>query len=90
MFGTVLLTILLTAVFAYVGFAVYYWVNRERLDAEQARIQAALRAWEIAQQEQATDSAIRMATHQAINQMMQEARQPTAGRAGVGSGSGGR
>ena len=80
MFGTILLTIILTLMAIVVAMGIYYYIHRDRIDAEQAKIQAALRAWSIAQQEQATDQAIRMATHQAVERMMQEARGSGSGR----------
>jgi len=73
-FAIVLITVIATVAVALIAAVVYYAVNREQIDAEQARIQAALRAWNVAQQEYTTDQAVRYAARQAVDQMMREAR----------------
>jgi len=74
--GIILLTIGL--VFFIAGIILVFHVltghSRYQRQREQASFNAALRTWTIAQQEQATDQAIRDLTHQAVARMMREAR----------------
>jgi len=72
--GIVAVTVILTCVAIIAAVVGYYLANRESIEAEQARVQAALRAWSVAQTEQAADQAIRLATRAAVEQMMREAR----------------
>lgn len=79
-FIIVLVTVIVTVAAVFAALVVYYAINCDLIDAEQARVRAALRAWEVAQQEQATDQAIRHAARQAVDQMMREARNAGGGR----------
>ena len=75
-FGIILIISFLIGVSIAIAVTADYFTERDQMKEaqEQVQIQAAIRAWNISKQEQATDHAIRMATHQAVEQMMQEAR----------------
>ena len=79
MFGVVITTIFLTLLALIVIGALYYWWNRDEIEADEARVQAALRAWNIQQQEQAIENQIRAVTRQAVARMMAEARNSQRG-----------
>ena len=70
-----LMVIGLLVIVAAAVVAVFYLANKHEIKAEQVRVQAAIRAWNIAQAEHATDQAIRQMTRNAVDNMMQAARQ---------------
>jgi len=77
--GVVITTVIATLLLAVCGFLVYWSFHRRRVLARRARVDAALRAWAVAEQEIQTDRRVREISRRAMEQMLRLARDQAAG-----------